>query len=467
MTKKTRTIILLVCILSFSVIAPLLVLYSMGDRFDFMKMKITATGGIYVRTFPSSDQITIDNKITGKPGLFANSIFVQSLLPSLHTVLIKKAGYFDYFKTLPVVEKEVTKLENVMLIKNNIELTKLAGSIIYFSVAPNNQNILTQISGTKNISLDYFSLNSTNKPQSFFIAQTGTVSDIKWADDSSKALIKIQSSGVILYYLFDTAFLPQTTATVPVIAQKPVTTHLMYLDKNSQQISFNPQDSKTIFYVKNNILYSAKGITVLPTIKNIYTYKISGGNIVWLSANGLLNSSNISGELAGQLATTKIASAQNYKIFFLSGKTFVQADNSLFLLNPEAKTLETVVPPENNYKIVASGDGKNLIYWNNEKIYLYSFTDKKYQELFSNTNITNCQWLNNDYIIFTAEDKTIISEIDYRGNINQVTLPQTATISTAEKIDIKTPQTFFNQSEGKLYLLTNNVFLSSEKITPQ
>ena len=101
----------------FLVIAPILVLYSEGDRFDFEYMRITETGGIYVRTFPVAGQIVIDSKISEKPGIFSNSIFVQSLLPSSHAVLIKKNGYYDYFKTLPVEESQVTKLENVLLIK--------------------------------------------------------------------------------------------------------------------------------------------------------------------------------------------------------------------------------------------------------------------------------------------------------------------------------------------------------------
>lgn len=122
MTKKTRLIILLVCMTGFFVIAPVLVLYSMGYRLDFEKMKITSTGGIYVKTFPTAEQIIIDSKIIEKPGIFSNSIFVQSLLPNNHTILVEKNGYYNYFKTLPVQEKQVTKLENVLLIKKNISL---------------------------------------------------------------------------------------------------------------------------------------------------------------------------------------------------------------------------------------------------------------------------------------------------------------------------------------------------------
>ena len=80
--------------------------------------------------------------------------------------------------------------------------------------------------------------------------------------------------------------------------------------------------------------------------------------------------------------------------------------------------------------------------------------------------ITDCLWLNNDYIIFTAGDKITISEIDYRGNINAITLPQTIAISPDKKIDIKNPQIFFNQQSSKLYILTADTLLLSERIIP-
>ena len=102
MNKRTRLIILLVCIACFLTGVSILVPYSMGYRFDFANMKITATGGIYVRTFPAAEKVIIDRKITEEPGLFSNSVFVQSLLPGLHAVLVQKNSYYDYSKTIPV-----------------------------------------------------------------------------------------------------------------------------------------------------------------------------------------------------------------------------------------------------------------------------------------------------------------------------------------------------------------------------
>lgn len=306
----------------------------MGYRVDFEKMKIVATGGIYVRTFPAADQVIIDSKINRTPGLFANSIFTQSLLPKNHTVSIKKDGYYDYNKTLPVQEKEVTKLENVLLFKKNILFETLA---------------------------------------------------------------------------------------------------------NKNESPFLPQNQQDKFFIKNNSLYYSDipaniEITTIqrntPVLKNLIAFTISNNNIIWLGTDGLLYKS----ELAN-----------------------LSANSVKLILTP----LE--INKKGSYKI--SPDGKNIVYFTNQEIYIFllsdlttlqqnSGQDKKMLLYKSKENITDCLWLNNDYVIFNTGNKIIISEIDYRGNINMVTLPQ-----TADKI-------FFNRQDNKLYILTENTLLSSEKLTP-
>lgn len=454
MTKKTRLIILIVCVACFFVIAPVLVFYSMGYRLDFEKKKIVATGGIYVRTYPVADKIIIDSKISQKPGIFANSIFVQSLLPKDHTVSINKNGYYNYFKTLPVLENQVTKLENITLIKKSLVYSELADKIDYFSITPNNQNVLGASANANTIIFNYFAISNPSQPKTFSITQAGKVSEIKWSDDSNKALIKIQNLASTFYYVFDSA------------AQKTTAARLPYLDKNSQQISFNPRDNQQTFYIEDNTLYSLKNSKAPIAINNIVAYKISDGNIIWLSSAGALNKSDISGKLIEKLSAKNILinAQKSYEIIIVSGKTFLKENSSLFLFDQDTKVFESFNDQETN-KILASPDNKNLVYWNNNKIHLYSFLNEKYEEIFSGSQITDCQWLNNDYIIFSAGDKIIISEIDYRGNINAITLPAILNVSNGKAIEIKNPQIFFDGQSGKLYILTGNELLFSERIT--
>lgn len=120
MAKKFRLILLIVCVALFLSITPIIIGYSLGYRIDFEQKRIVATGGIFLRAWPSPAEVFIDSKPVGKTNIMSNSIFTQNLLPKNHVISVKKEGYFDYQKTLPIKEKEVTKLEHILLVKKDI-----------------------------------------------------------------------------------------------------------------------------------------------------------------------------------------------------------------------------------------------------------------------------------------------------------------------------------------------------------
>lgn len=124
MQKNTRLAILLICIVLFFTITPWLVLYSLGYQIDFKNQKIMATGGVYVRADPSGFDVLVDSTTSQKSGFFSNSVFIQNLLPQIHSVMVHKDGYIDYQKNIKVDENEVTKIENITLLKNNITFSK-------------------------------------------------------------------------------------------------------------------------------------------------------------------------------------------------------------------------------------------------------------------------------------------------------------------------------------------------------
>lgn len=462
MNKKTRLIILLFCFVCFFVIAPFLVAYSMGYRIDFETMRIVGTGGIYVRTFPSADEIVINFKISARPGLFSNAVFVQSLLPKEHTVYIQKNGYFDYFKTLSVQEKEVTKLENVILFKKRLAFNQITKEVDFFSIAPNNQKIITASSTPKSIDFNYSYLNNTNETTlvSLPIA-SGKILTIDWSNDSNNALIKLQIPNNINYYLFETNG-----------KENPKITKISQLDKTAEQILFNPQNSKELFYIKNNSIYAVSEESSKIVVEDIATYHIYGNNIFWLSESGEIIKSDLYGKQTEILIENNFNFSKNktYQIVFILGKIFLRENNSLMFLNQSSKVLENFKAPDFEYEILNSPDNKKIIYWDKKQIYIYNSEEKKLpinvEHIFSGENISNVQWLNNDYIIFTNENDIVISEIDYRGEINSIVLPEIIDLDEKETLKITKPKTFFIQQTGKVYILTEKILLESEKLIP-
>ena len=401
----------------------------MGYRINLETWKINATGGIYVRTFPAADQIIFDSKIFKKPGIFNNAVFVQDLLPKQHSVLIKKEGYFDYEKTLQIQEKEVAKIENIILFKTNIIFNELLKNSESFTLSPDKKHILVELSKTNSLDFHYFEVSNLQKQKTYSIPlQYTSVLDVIWSDDSKKVLIKTQNSRGVAFYILD--------FTNPSTSSGQQKTSLSYLDKNSKNISFNPQNSEEIFFMMDNSLFLFKDKKIITIARNLIDYKIENGNIIWTSSTGVKNKSDITSK------TTSIIE-ENPKDIFID----------------ELKT---------NYKILNSPDGKNMIYYNNSEIYLHSFDANKKEnniKLFSSNypeTITECFWLNNDYIIFQSGNKIIASEIDFRGNINAIEIPQTYPLS----LESKTPKFIYNSEDSKVYILTNKTLYSSEKILP-
>lgn len=475
MTKKTRFIILLICAVLFLIITPYIVLYSLGYRIDFAERKIIATGGIYVRALPSGADIIIDYKIKNKTGFFSNAIFVQNLLPKLHNVFIKKTGYYDYQKSILVKEKEVTKLENVILFKQNILFDLLENGVDYFSTAPDNNTLLVKKteSNTANknkINFEVINLTTKEKQNFSLIIKTLAKNEkiqfanwlIQWSNDSNKALLNIKDD----YFLLDFSL------------REPKITNLAFLS-GLKEPSFNPDNSDQIFFVKNKNLYLNSKEPIL-ILKNVISYQIipitSGipeqvgiyQNITWFSDDGFLYGSDIEGKRINKISLQNfsIKKDSSYKITNVSSKIFLQEDDSLFLLNENLKIFEKFHSPVKTFKI--SPDKQKILYFNNNEIF-YSFLGSMNQNILlskSPEKINDYYWLNNDYLIFNSGNKTTISEINNKDNINTVTLSQVISLPDGKNIDIQKPKIFFNQQDKKLYILTKDSLLVSEKLIP-
>jgi len=468
MDKKARFIILLVCAVLFLIMAPYLAMYSMGYRLNFETWEVTATGGIYVSATPQASEIIIDSSNSKKLGIFSNSVFVQDLIPEAHTVLIKKDGYFDYKKTLDVVENEVAKLEKVILFKNTTQYDLDLEKVESFSISPDKRNILAEGTNTQSLDFYYFSTGSAQTKTTYSLPLKYTsVLDVTWSQDSKKTLIKTQSStGSAAYYLLDFSSRIQTA------------TPVSYLTSRVSNVTFNSQDSSQIFWLDGSSLYSGKDTKTTPISKNIIDYAFQNGNIVWLSTAGQLYQSDITGQNPNLLANWPVnkeyMSPEGAKIEVIAGRIIVSKQGYVYQYIPEEKIFKQISLSAGiaNPTFLASPNGKNMLYYDNSKVYLYAFEKSPYNksdendiELFTAPGgqaISDVYWLNDDYVIFESGNRIIISEIDFRGNINQVELQNSWPANT----DSSNPKIIFNQQDGKVYVLTGKSLYSSEKLVP-
>lgn len=469
MSKKIRLIIVIACFALFFCTTPYIILYSLGYNINFKTGKIMATGGIYVRANPSGTEVLVDSKINQKSSFFSNSIFIQDLTPKIHSVLVHKDGYIDYQKNIQVKEKEVAKIENITLFKNNISFNNIDNNVDYFLISPNYNSAFVVKTDNKITNLKIINLITPPITESTTVWPTKNVKilEAEWSNDMYKILIKTTTG----YFIFKTPGIDNgVISPLPFLAE-------------SREINFNPQNSNELFFIKNKNLLSysfpaeTKAIEV-PTkiiLKNVLDYTISDNRIIWYSLNGIIYSTDISG-ITPQGQEDAVAygpftdnfknfnSSKNYKLIATSKNIFFNYEDKLYFENSETVSFSGYLNKVNDLKI--SPDDQNTFYINDSEIWL-DHSNYSYEQLNNKTpgkillnkfyeNISQAFWLNNNYLIFKADNKIKISEIDNRENINIIDLPG----------DYPNANIYFNPQDKRVYVLTGNTLIASDRLLP-
>lgn len=366
MTKKTRLIILLACVACFFIGISIMIPYSMGYRFDFENMTITETGGVYVRTLPAADKITIDSKISEKPGLFTNYVFIQNLIPGRHTVLIEKSGYYNYSKTLPVLKKEVVKIEDIILFKKNIN----------FEIIPSEESSEYLSPFT---SQEKYIIRNDNLFYSESIQNSG-LSKIQIATPILKKVAAFQKQNNHIIWLGLDGFLYKSDENDFSRVAEKITLESLKIDKNT--LNKIIIDNQKIFVISNrNLLLlnnnnkifelidiSVNDASISPDGKNIIYH--NGTNIYIYPINNQKKETNKIYESTGKI--TKILWVNNNYIIFVAGDKITISETD-YRDNVNITTLpEKITINAENEIILKSPD----IFFDKQMGKLYILTDK-------------------------------------------------------------------------------------------
>lgn len=162
MTRKTRRIIFYLFLMAFLILVPAIILYARGYTFDFEKKTIVATGGIYLKSYPSRAEIYINDKLRGK-----TNKFIRRLIPKSYQIKIAKENYHPWQKNLLVKSGLVTKADNIFLVPFNPKIFLVATespAYISFLEEPYSLSEVTEIIKKKSkytiFNIDNLNLNS-------------------------------------------------------------------------------------------------------------------------------------------------------------------------------------------------------------------------------------------------------------------------------------------------------------------
>ena len=412
MTKNTRRFTYLSFFLLFFIIAPILVFYGLGYRYNFAKKIIEKNGAVFVKSYPSKATITIDQKIDKEK----TPIQITEIKPGLHQITLSKDGYLPWTKNLAVKAGEATFIEDVALfLEDRTKMDLGVGGTNY--LINKNKNKYLYLNNN-----DLFITNTEQEKTTKIFTFDIKTELIDWSPDDQKIL-----------------FLQDKQYSILEIGSNKI----KKLNLNGQKIIWDNQDANLIWFLQKNNLYRynlALDNTLL-RLENIQDFGLTGDYLVTQKQAGIasqveqwqkdnLNSVRSLANL--NLGTFKVLLADNdYLIFTLGTKLYIQRPNVEVFSVPVA-----LVEIYGKYLLI--NDGYQTI--------LYDYNEDQKEIIDRSSQIVSeLKWHpNGSYFINEVNGETAIFELDSRDYRNNVKLFN----NPLKKMYL------FNKKGDKLFVLT-------------
>ena len=177
LTVKQRTLSLGVLALIFALIAPVILLYSLGYRLDD-SFSLQKTGGIFIHSNESDGAVFVDGEFLKNSGFLIRNTLIQDLIPNKeYKIEVHKDNHQSWVKYLYVYPSIVTE-GRVLLLPNEFEKRE----ILQFIDANKVATVTPPTKGAKPNNVEYTSIvtlfasstKATTKPVATSTATTST-----------------------------------------------------------------------------------------------------------------------------------------------------------------------------------------------------------------------------------------------------------------------------------------------------
>ncbi len=431
MSKKSRYLLILVGFIIFIILAPIIVLYVNGFKYNTLSKNFVRTGILAVRTQPSSVDITINNKLVK-----TSSGDIKFLNPGEYNVVISKQGYQSWSKRLAIVANRVTWANpvpnNLTLFKQYIQPENLSDSNISdFTISSGNILYLSQQSSTSS-NLNMVSELDYNNPQSYALPEI--VTKISNSPRSNLYLLTNDSKNIALVFN---------------IRDRKIKNLADFLPKKPFKATLSPDG--TIYILQENILYKFDQNTLAlnKLTQNVVSFASLDGDIYYL--NNTSTTTNLSlltdGNKSSQLLLTNILKSNQSQIFVtLQKQVFVLLGSDLYKVSSSLQLIAKNVTATN-----FDQSQSNLLVLHDGQLDYYDFNSQTLNFITRSSKVLNNFVFRPDlgYALFFADNSVVALELDTRDHQNQYTF------YTAQN-----PQKFMVDTNTKnLFILDGNKLL--------
>ena len=186
MTLRTRRLIYSMFIAIFLLCVPLIILYTLGYRYNFEKNKIQKTGIFILKSEPEKALIFLNEKLQKEK----TPARIINLLPNDYLVKVEKENFYSWQKKLTIQSHFTTFAENIFLFEKNQPKKIMDGNIFFFSLSPNNRDAIFIEEKTVGKELWYIDLGDYNTNLLYRLPpKTNETINVEWSADGQKIVI--------------------------------------------------------------------------------------------------------------------------------------------------------------------------------------------------------------------------------------------------------------------------------------
>lgn len=139
MTLRARRALFYGLFALFLVLGTGITLYAQGWRIDLATFKTEKVGAIFVESFPSDAEITLNGKsVQNTNGFLSRGTLISNLFPKNYTLSLKAPGYDDWTENAMVAPTLVTEMKYAVLIPTNASSASPAANVADFFEAGGN-----------------------------------------------------------------------------------------------------------------------------------------------------------------------------------------------------------------------------------------------------------------------------------------------------------------------------------------
>jgi hypothetical protein len=422
-----RYILYLLAFTGFVLLGGILVLYSLGYRYNFTDFKPYKIGILSISTKPAGANVYLDGKLQKKK----TPLDFHNLLPKTYSVKIEKDGFQSFEAKVVVQAGLVSRIDNLFLVSKKLEPKKISKEpSANFLPSPDGQKVAYALTQGENSGIWIFDLSAHTFTKLFPLQKSLLEAPLKavpvsWSESSQTLLI--ESDNKALY---------------SVRVDNPTEIRRFNLLSYKKIIW---KDEEPFFLSDDNYLISHFG-EVTESLPNVFDATFFGGQFYLIKKSDL----NVVLEKRPGLkerAEEILKLPANARLTFYPQTNQMimlrSAEGQLFWLKTEGSP--SLVPIAAKAKS-AIFDGKTLIVWDGLELnaYNFPFEEKKLIAKLSETTLSHLSFFEENEILTQENSQILIRSLYGGSSFSVISAPETSVFGIKDK-------TLFYSSKGLIY----------------